>query len=317
MVAPAAKVVAKRASTSPSAFTLSRAAAKASYCAVVSLAVFLEGCAPQPADNPPFRYQEAVNSLGMTLVNIPAGSFYMGSDEPQAMADGDGPRHLVRVSRDFWIGKFEVTQDEYQQVMGVNPSSSYDSSDGAAKGADADADASQYPVDRVTWEEAVEYCRRLSTLAEEKAAHRTYRLPTDAEWEYACCAGETEADGAGDGLSTDLANISAPVGGGNAAVGRTAKVGSYRPNAWGLCDMHGNVWEWCTDGRREYSTASAVDPRGPDVLDVVLRGGAWDYPADYARTVRRQTALKGYVYFGFRVVCETPAAAGEPTSREP
>jgi formylglycine-generating enzyme required for sulfatase activity len=282
---------------------------------IAGVAPLVAGCTQHPQDNQPFSHRELTNSLGMTLVSIPAGSFLMGSDDPQAVADGDGPRHAVRLTRGFWIGKYEVTQAEYQQVMGGNPSQFYAAGDGAS--AVTGVDTSRHPVDRVTWEEAVEFCRRLSTLPDEQAAHRKYRLPTDAEWEYACRAGKGDSVDSSEKLSTATANIKAPAHPAAPAPGRTAEVGSYRPNAWGLHDMHGNVWEWCADGRRQYSSSSVVDPHGPESLEVVLRGGAWDYPAAYARSAHRQMALKGYVYFGFRVVCETPLAEGRLTGRAP
>lgn len=270
------------------------------YIAICLTVLF--GCSKRAINSPQSSGREVVNSVGIKLVEIPPGEFWMGSDDQESVTKGEGPRHHVRITQGFWIGKFEVTQAEYEKLTGANPSQFYATGDAAsAVGA---ADTSRYPVDRVTWEEAVEFCRRLSALPEEKAAHRTYRLPTEAEWEYACRAGQAVTDGATGDASTATANISAPAAAGAPKLGRTRQVGSYPPNRWGLHDTQGNVWEWCADGRRQYESTSETDPRGPEMLEATLRGGAWDYPAEYASATHRQTALKGYVYFGFRVVCE-------------
>jgi formylglycine-generating enzyme required for sulfatase activity len=236
----------------------------------------------------------------MSLVRVSPGEFLMGSDAQHDVVQPVGPRHRVKISREFWIGKFEVTQSEYRQIMQASPSrfcAGCDCAD-AVEG----INTSRFPVDHVTWEEAVEFCRRLSALPEEKLAGRSYRLPTEAEWEYACRAGSDGEFSFGENLDTSCANIGAPSNGG-LPLERPAEVGSYPPNAWGLHDTHGNVWEWCGDGRREYSTATVSDPRGGNTLTPMLRGGAWDFPADYARSAHRQEALRGYVFFGFRVVC--------------
>lgn len=270
------------------------------YIAICLTVLF--GCSERAVNSPQASGHEVVNSVGIKLVEIPPGEFWMGSDDQKSVAKGEGPRHQVRITKGFWIGKFEVTQAEYEKLTGVNPSQFYATGDAAS--AVGDADTSRYPVDRVTWEEAVEFCRRLSALPEEKAAHRTYRLPTEAEWEYACRAGEAMTEGDVENPSTATANISAPAALDAPKLGRTGQVGSFPANRWGLHDMQGNVWEWCADGRRQYESTSETDPRGPEMLVAVLRGGAWDFPAEYASATHRQTALKGYVYFGIRVVCE-------------
>jgi formylglycine-generating enzyme required for sulfatase activity len=244
---------------------------------------------------------ELRNSIGMVFVRIPAGEFQMGSDRQNEDSVSNAPQHTVTISKGFYLGKFEVTQAEYAQVMGT--SSSFFSKDGDGASAVQGIDTSRFPVDHVTWEEAVEFCRRLSGLPAERDAGRKYRLPTEAEWEYACRAGTTSAFSAGDTLTASAANIVAPIED-QPALDRTVAVGSYPANAWGLHDMHGNVWEWCQDGQREYSSGRVVDPRGPESVAPVVRGGAWDFPANYARSDHRQEALRGYVFFGLRVVCD-------------
>lgn len=258
------------------------------------------GCSSYDATEPSAIPRSLTNSIGMDFVGIQPGEFMMGGDDQLARDLGDGPPQRVRITTPFWIGRYEVTQAQYERVMGLNPSR-------FAAGGDQEErvvglDTSTLPVDHVTWEEAVEFCRRLSALPEESAAGRRYRLPTDAEWEFACRASGTVRE-----ATTLTANIAA-ASDETPAHNRPVAVGQYRANAWGLYDMQGNVAEWCLDGKRSYDTSTAIDPRGPVALRPVLRGGAWDLPADYARPDRRVEALRGYVFQGFRVVCETSAA---------
>ena len=185
------------------------------------------------------------------------------------------------------MGVHEVTQAQYEQVMGVNPSE--------YKGANN-------PVEMVSWEDAVEFCRRLSELPAEKAAGNVYRLPTEAEWEYACRAGTTTKFSFGDDES-DFGEY----GWYRENSGRTTHpVGSKLPNAWGLYDMHGNVWEWCQDWYGDYPSGSVTDPSGATSSSFrVLRGGGWDYSADGCRSAFRGRDLpscRDYGRLGFRVV---------------
>ena len=192
----------------------------------------------------------AVNSLGMKLALIPAGEFLMGSAEsaPGARED-EQPQHRVRISKPFYLGVYEVTQGEFEQVMGENLSSF--SRTGLLKDAPEELDVSRLPADNVTWYAAIEFCRRLSEMPAEKQAGRVYRLPTEAEWEYACRAGTTTIFAFGDELSSTHANFNGKHPFGDAEAGpflnRTATIGSYEPNAFGLYDMHGNLNEWCLD----------------------------------------------------------------------
>jgi uncharacterized protein (TIGR02996 family) len=249
-----------------------------------------------------------LNSIGMELVLIPAGSFWMGTPETEKGRSADeGPMHEVTLSRPCYFGVFAVTQGQYEAVMGVNPSRFH-------RGANGGPD---HPVDRVAWTKAGEFCRRLSDLPEEAEHGRKYRLPTEAEWEYACRAGDCSSPAFyfGDTVSSRLANFdgSFPFGGADAGpfLERTTRVGSYPPNGWGLYDMHGNVWNWCSDwyGADYYQKSPACDPQGPDHGEFrILRGGAWYFDGRICRSGYRcsHTTDDGNERMGFRVVMTLP-----------
>jgi formylglycine-generating enzyme required for sulfatase activity len=260
------------------------------------------------------------NSIGMKLVPIPVGKFMMGSPKGEKDRGTDeGPLHEVQITKAFHMGAFEVTQAQYRRVMGNNPS--HFSATGKGREAVKGHDTSDFPVDSVTWEDAVEFCKRLSALAAEKKAGRLYRLPTEAEWEYACRAGErgSRPFHYGSWLSGSLANINAryPYGGGKVRkpLDRPCRVGSYKPNAWGLYDMHGNVWEWCSDfyGKDYYRTRPKKDPPGPAQADErmsrVRRGGSFLFAASASRSAARAWCVYNFQYNdnGFRVVCVSAA----------
>jgi len=192
------------------------------------------------------------NAVTMNLVLLQPGKFMMGSqDSEQERKNDEGPQHEVTISKPFYMGMTEVTQAQYAAVMGTNP---------------ADFKGPTNPVVNVSWNDAKDFCRKLS----EKTG-KTVRLPTEAEWEYACRAGSTTRFCFGDsenGLA-DYAWYNANSG------GTTHPVGQKKPNAWGLYDMHGNVWEWCTDWKDSYVAGSATDPQGPATgKSRVLRGGS-------------------------------------------
>jgi len=190
---------------------------------------------------------EIENSLGMKLRLLPPGEFKMGSPPSEADRRGDEIQHRVRITKPFYLGVYEVTQREYQNVMGNNPS--HYSPGAAGKDQVRGLDTDQFPVENVSWDDAVEFCRKLSALAAEQTAGRVYRLPTEAEWEYACRAGTTTPFHVGDKLNGQQANYDGQhpfaTNGGGPFLGRPTEVGSYAPNPFGLRDMHGNVAEWC------------------------------------------------------------------------
>jgi formylglycine-generating enzyme required for sulfatase activity len=269
------------------------------------------GGAAHAAEPPPGKPVSAssalTNSIGMQLVLLPAGRYVAGSsvDDPQAEAD-EQTAHRVTISRPFYLGRYEVTQDEYRQVMGDNPS-------WFARGAPGEPqvrgqNSGRWPVDMVSWDDAVEFCRRLSQLPAEQAAGRVYRLPTEAEWEYACRAGSTTRFAFGRQLSAADANIR---DGGAESGGHPRAVGSYRPNAFGLYDLHGNVWEWCSDAYDAgyYEHAPPLDPPGPaEGTGRVVRGGDWQFPARYARSANRDLtrASRRDLGNGFRAALAVP-----------
>jgi formylglycine-generating enzyme required for sulfatase activity len=251
------------------------------------------------------------NAVGMKLALIPAGKFLMGSPADEAERDAEELQHEVVISRPFYLGVHEVTQEQFQMVMGRNPSFFNQGRGGGPA----------HPVEQVRRQEAIEFCKKLSELAAEKKAGRVYRLPTEAEWEYACRAGTTTPFANGKALSATQANFNGKFPYGGAAKGpylqKTAKVGSYAPNAWGLYDMHGNVWEWCSDwyDADYYKRSPREDPQGPakGVLGTgfgadffaVVRGGSWIEEGRGCRSAYRfrYQSIEMYRLVGFRVAC--------------
>jgi formylglycine-generating enzyme required for sulfatase activity len=263
------------------------------------------------------------NSIGMKLTLIPAGKFQMGSPQGEKDRDANEPRHEVTISRSFYIGVYEVTQGQYQKLMGAAMAGGkWNPMNHGARFSAANGGSDDHPMENVLWSQAVEYCKRMSALPEEKRAGRRYRLPTEAEWEYACRAGTSTAFHYGAALSSKEANFNGNFPYGSAAQGpylrKTAKVGSYQPNAWGLYDMHGNVAEWCADyyDPNYYKNSPRADPKGPakGVLPTnyhndfyrVIRGGCWLDEARACRSAYRFRAMPhdAYMLVGFRVVCE-------------
>ncbi len=193
------------------------------------LAMVLLGICPAYAQQP----QEITNSIGMKFASISAGSFIMGSPEKEVGRHPNETSHRVTISESFYLGQFEVTQDEYEKVTGTNPST--------LKG-------SQHPVETLDWEDAVAFCRKLSELPEEKAAGRVYRLPTEAEWEYAC-----RAEARLHLVSVTLRScFPSMLGSLKTPKIKHHPVGEKKPNQWGLFDMLGNVGEWCDDWYGDY-----------------------------------------------------------------
>ncbi len=186
---------------------------------------------------------EITNSIGMKLRLIPAGEFMMGSPETESNRSDAELQHRVSITKPFYLGVTEVTQEQYQKVMGTNPSQ--------FKGP-------QNPVEKVSWADAVEFCGKLSAMPAEKTAGHVYRLPTEAEWEYACRSGTTTAYSFGDDASR-LGDYGWFKGNSDS---KPHPVGEKKPNAWGLYDMNGNVYEWCQDRYGAYPSGSATDPTG-------------------------------------------------------
>jgi formylglycine-generating enzyme required for sulfatase activity len=275
---------------------------------------------PNGAPAPPAAPSHT-NSIGMELVLIPAGKFVMGSprDEKYHQPD-ESPQHEVEISQVFYLGAYEVTQAQYRKVMGTNPS--LYSATGDARHEVKGMATDDFPVEQVNWMDAQRFCARLSALPREKAAGLVYRLPTEAEWEYACRAGSKTPFHTGTALTTEQANFDGRTQYLHVTrgtwLGRTTKVGSYPPNAWGLYDMHGNVSEWCQDwfGREYYKSGITEDPPGPaiDAIPVrrrVARGGSWVDPIWNCRAAARLAGEPDYrnYRYGLRVACTIPSRA--------
>jgi formylglycine-generating enzyme required for sulfatase activity len=272
------------------------------------------------------------NSLGMRLVPIPAGEFLMGSSDDEDADDDEKPQHRVRITRPFYLGTTEVTVGQFRrfvEAMGYRTEAERNGRGGRGwneSRATFEVDpkytwrdpgfpqTDEHPVTNVSWNDAVAFCEWLS-----RTEATTYRLPTEAEWEYACRAGTTTRYSSGADPET-LAAV------GNVADGTarakfpnwkstivardghvfTAPGGTFRANAWGLHDMHGNVWEWCLDGYdgRYYEQSPGADPTGPSQASRrVYRGGSWADDPRYARSARRVPVKPDYREYdvGFRV----------------
>jgi uncharacterized protein (TIGR02996 family) len=226
-------------------------------------------------------HPKLTNAAGLELALIPAGTFWMGSpaNEPGRYED-EGRRAQVEISHPFYLGVTPVTQEQYERLTGSNPS--HFRAGGAGEAEVEGLDTRRLPAEEIPWHAAVAFCAQLSALPEEKEAGHVYRLPTEAEWEYACRAGTTSMVHSGAALSSREANFDGnfPIGGATRGpyLGRTCPVGSFPPNAWGLFDLHGNVWEWCADWfDHDYPhRRPRLNPRGPERGDTrVLRGGSW------------------------------------------
>jgi formylglycine-generating enzyme required for sulfatase activity len=252
------------------------------------------------------------------LKRIPAGSFLMGSPDDDKEAFGrEKPQHRVRISKPFYVGVYEVTQAQYEAVMGNNPS--YFSPNGGGKEKVAGQLTDQHPVKSISWLDAVTFCNKLSEREGRKPFYEidgkevrvpdwsgpSYRLPTEAEWEYACRGNSSTP------MRYSFGDDAAELGeyawfGEDFSKGATHPVGQKKPNGFGLHDMHGNVWEWCWDwfGEDYYKQSPAADPTGPEVAsDRVYRGGGWYNLPRYCRSAYRDRDAPGYrfSFLGFRM----------------
>ena len=242
-----------------------------------------EGEARSKALNMPWREEEDLgNGIKLEVVLVPAGKFMMGS--PKKEVD-DETQHEVTLTKSFYMGKYEVTQEQWEAVMGKNPS---------------DTKGAKLPVTDVSWNDCKKFVKKLNGITKGK-----YRLPTEAEWEYACRAGTTTAYSVGGKITPKDANYD------DSGIDKPIEVGSYKPNNFGLYDMHGNVWEWCEDWKVNYPKGAVIDPKGP-VIDPkgpakgeyrVLRGGSFFNLGSSARSSYRNylTPSNRYLYYGFRL----------------
>ena len=237
-----------------------------------------------------------INSIGMRFKLIKAGNFKMGSPVTEEGREKQEVQHSVSITKSYHLGVYEVTQEQYQKVTGKNPSS-------FPRQKPADGNTNNYPVEGVSWEDAIAFCQRLSEMPEEQAAGRVYRLPTEAEWEFACRAGSSGSYSFGN-TPNSLGNYAWYR---ENAKGETHPVGEKKPNAWGLQDMHGNVWEWCQDRHGEYPNESVIDPRGPNEGEIRLcRGGSWFNGPTGCRTALRKNTEKWRVdnQIGLRIAAD-------------
>jgi formylglycine-generating enzyme required for sulfatase activity len=243
-----------------------------------------------PVDRLPQRVElEAAPGVWMRFALIPSGRFVMGSPTDEAERQPNERQHEVIISRSFYMGQTCVTQEQYEAVMGANPSQT--------KGA-------KNPVDTVSWDDAMDFCHRVS-----KRSGHSVRLPTEAQWEYACRAGTCTPFNTGRTLPRNMAQYDWSWGypSNRAGVSDLASVavGNFSPNAWGLYDMHGNVWQWCSDWYGDYPAGEVTDPTGPKEGSLrVLRGGSWHTYPRRCRSAIRIRSGPGYRLDinGFRVV---------------
>ena len=249
-----------------------------------------------------------VGEVSIPLRWIPPGQFLMGTPDGNTNRDPDeSPQHTVILSHGFWVAATPCTQEQYRAVTGQSPS--------RFKG-------DRLPVETVSWLEVREYCRTLNRLVQEAGISSPgleFRLPTESEWEYACRAG-TDSD------FNDGSPCTVPLGQDPAldrlgwfdknSEGNTHPVGEKVPNTWGLYDMHGNVWEWCWDGKRTFTAEALTDPSGPtdEQARRVLRGGSFWYDAWYCRSAYWYVYVPGYRggSIGFRLAAGQPVGERSP-----
>nr|WP_239124884.1 formylglycine-generating enzyme family protein [Leptolyngbya sp. CCY15150] len=246
-----------------------------------------------------YRQESLGQGVTLDLMLMPSGTFTMGSPDGEGYKD-EQPQHSVTIAS-FWMGKYPVTQSQWRTVSALPRIER-----------DLDVDPASFkgdnrPVEKVSWYDAVEFCQRLS-----KHTEREYRLPSEAEWEYACRAGTTTPFYVGPTITTDLANYNGNYTYSNGSTGiyreETTEVGSFPANAFGLYDMHGNVWEWCLDHWHDTYQDAPTDGSawvaGGDNALRVLRGGSWSGNPRNCRSANRGWFGPGgrYNYVGFRVV---------------
>ncbi len=245
------------------------------------------------------------NGVIIEMVAIPGGTFMMGSPEGQGY-DSEPPQHKVTI-QPFFMGKYPITQKQWAAVA-TFPKVKID-----LQSDPSNFKGGNLPIERISWDEANEFCTRLSQHCQKHSPKRNYRLPSEAEWEYACRAGTTTPFHFGDTITTELANYNGNHTYGSAPKGeyrlKTTEVGTFPANAFGLHDMHGNVWEWCQDDWHENYNSAPNDGSawviGNDNQIKMLRGGSWnDLPQDFRSAFRNLNTREGrYINIGFRLVC--------------
>ena len=235
--------------------------------------------------------------LGMEFVQVPSGTFKMGATDPSMNSD---LINEVTISREFWLGKTEVTQKHWQMIMGkeeLHPE----------KPSPFRNTNPNYPIVSISYFDVEKFLIRLNSLSE----NYQFRLPTETEWEYACRSGTTTPFYFGSSIDSSLVNFNAEIPSNYSFIGTSpghpVPVASYAPNAWGLFDMHGNVWEWVSDWYETYPEKGNSNPLGPETgKEKVIRGGSWYFGADFATSFsrrRHEPRLWGFS-IGFRLVCE-------------
>lgn len=235
-----------------------------------------------PTDGFPFSYID--KDAGIEFMLLKSGNFTMGSPENEEGRDKDeGPQHTVNIDS-FYLGKYEVTQAQWVKIMGKNPSNFKNNP--------------LLPVENVSWDDVQKFIKLLN-----KKTRLHYRLPTEAEWEYACRAGTQTAffSGNEEKSLSEYAWFNINSG------GETHQVGTRMPNQWGLYDMHGNVSEWIGDGIRGYLPRTEYNPKGPQVsAKAIHRGGSWLYPANFCRSANRMINDKDFSthIIGFRIAID-------------
>ena len=231
---------------------------------------------PQPGETRTF--------FGIECVWVPPGRFHMGSPAEEPGHETDEQAHLVTLTHGFWLGRYEVTRGQWRAVMGDTPTA-------------VEEGEESYPVDGVSWNDCQAFIAKLNT-----PHNNGFRLPAEAEWEYACRANNTGAYTFGD----DSAKLADYAWFADNSDAKPHPVGQKQPNAWGLYDMHGNVLEWCQDWHGDYPSTRLIDPAGPATgICHVLHGGAWSSPPAACRAARRLVFIEGYFVdkrvLGFRV----------------
>jgi formylglycine-generating enzyme required for sulfatase activity len=258
-----------------------------SLCLTAPVFLGIAGESPKaelPAKKNRGRTFDLGKGVKLELVAIEAGSFIMGDDRGDAE---EQPAHKVTIGKPFYLGKFEVTQEQWEAVLDVNPSRFKDA---------------KLPVDRVSFEDCRAFVEKLN--AQFAGAEVSFGIPSEAEWEYACRAGDTGqfCFGGDEKKLGDFGWFE------DNAAGRTHPVGEKNPNAWGLYDMHGNVWEWTADWYDDayYRESPELNPTGPkNGVSRVLRGGSWSDPAIYCRPAYRFCLPPWFRVhcYGLRVIC--------------